>query len=223
MWDRVCFWNRSEPETQKDTTKKTRVLSVAQAWGGASTAGEENEARTLFWWEPKPPSHWKKRQQSNGRKKFLASKGEAEVHFGRGTENTPVIKTKVHCFRKRGSGKTACSMEGAGNPLSPGSYTITKRSPVNPAGRNKTNLRSRLALAVLGRRNRNTGEPTPWGAGLPNTEDGPWRYRTPITPTTCRAQVTSIHNCYRGSVKSVQKAEWIRDTEENPPVLKTPF
>lgn len=25
--------------------------------------------------------------------------------FGRRTENTPVTKTKIHCFRKRGSGR----------------------------------------------------------------------------------------------------------------------
>lgn len=110
---------------------------------------------------PNPQATEKRGNKAMEEKKSLASKGEAEVDFGRGTENTPVIKTKVHCFRKRGSGKTACSMGGAGNPLGPGSYTITKRSPVTPAGRNKTNPRSKLALAILGRRKRNTGESRP--------------------------------------------------------------
>lgn len=134
--------------------------------------------------------------------------------------------------------KTACSLGGAGNPPGPGSYTTPKHSSATPGGtRNsllpKTNPRCRLALAILGE------EQEHWGGqalrrrytGLPNTEGGPSKYRTPVTPTTGRAPsnrhpqpLLGERQEHRERVLSErQKAEWIRDTEENPPAPKTPF
>lgn len=113
-----------------------------------------------------------------------------------------------------GRGQKPHSMGGAGNPLGPGSYTNTKHSSDNPARGTwksllaKTNPRSTRALALLGRRSRNTGEPNPWGASTqdcPILRMDPENRELPLCPPQAWHQVISINNYYWGASSTWRK------------------
>lgn len=159
-----------------------------------SAGGVQNEARTLLWWEAKTLSHWRRGSKAIEEKiPYFQGTSRSQTHLTVGEGQYTLLLSRQRSMASgKGAEKKPSVLWRGRKPNGPRTHANTKPSSATPGGRTKSSLspqtihRPRLRVSPHWEEEKGTMGVLPPGTGpwdLSNTEDRPWKHRTPIVPT----------------------------------------